>query len=144
MTTGQDTVASAVFGYRWSHLLYIAVSTPMSAPGGTLVLTIEPGPPPPVNDELGAALRIGALPYTDTRDTSGATVGASSYCGEIGPSVWYVFAATRTERLQLTTDGSSYGAYMGALTGTPPNLTCLSNNYSQLPVDVVAGQMYYF
>lgn len=65
----------------------------------------------PDNDDIGDAVVIAALPYSDTGDTSEATTGATDpdVCGfGTGPTVWYAYTPTEAVRLQIDTFGSDY------------------------------------
>lgn len=65
----------------------------------------------PSNDDIGNAIVIPALPYSDTSDTSEATTGATDpdVCGfGTGATVWYAYTPTDAARLQIDTFGSDY------------------------------------
>jgi hypothetical protein len=72
----------------------------------------------PANDDIGDAIVVGAIPYTNTQDTSEATQGATDPdCYGAGPTVWYEHTATADGRLEANTFGSNYDTTL--YVGTP-------------------------
>lgn len=113
--------------------------------GGSLSLSINPLPAP-VNDDVDNALAITALPFTDTRNTAGATTAPDDpyYCGYNSASVWYAFTPTANTRVELDTSASDYYASISVWTGSRGAWSNVNCNYSQrMRFDAVAGQTYY-
>ena len=112
----------------------------------------------PSNDAIDAATEIQSLPYTDSLDTTGATVSATDpgYCfgPEIGPdpaTVWYRFDAAVSGPLLATTFGSDYDTtlYVGTANGAGgiDVIGCSDDartRESAFRFDATAGQTYYF
>jgi hypothetical protein len=112
----------------------------------------------PANDEQDGAAVVGALPYTDARDTTGATSVPTDpgYClaPEFGPdpaTVWYRYTALTSGPLLATTFGSDYDTTL--YVGTPGTggaidvLDCGDDTRtaeSAVRFDAVAGQTYLF
>jgi hypothetical protein len=81
---------------------------------------------PPGNDDIASPSTIDSLPFTDSIDTTGATIGATDpgYCFEpdLGPdpaSVWYSYVAASSGPLLATTFGSDFDTtlYVGTADG---------------------------
>ena len=73
--------------------------------------------PPPPNDLRANATVVGALPFTEVLDTTGATASADevSPCdNRTAASVWYTYTATANTQLVVETLGSDYatGVYI--------------------------------
>ena len=112
----------------------------------------------PANDAISSPTVVGALPFRDEIDTSGATVGATDpgYCFDptFGPdpaSVWYAYTATQSGPLLATTEDSDYDTslYVGTADGRG-GLTVLGcsddtrTQQSAVRFDATAGQTYLF
>jgi hypothetical protein len=107
----------------------------------------------PSNDEPAGAVNVGALPFIDTIDTSGATAGTitgtNTRCKNFG-SLWYVLHATSDKALSISTAGSSYDTTLAEFTGsaTDANETDCNDDGSGLQSRVVLhptiGTTYYF
>lgn len=112
----------------------------------------------PANDEISSPTVVGALPYRDEIDTSGATIGATDpgYCFDpsFGPdaaSVWYAYTAAASGPLLATTFDSDYDTalYVGTDDGRGglAVIGCSDDTRSQqsaVRFDAVAGQTYLF
>jgi membrane protease YdiL (CAAX protease family) len=112
----------------------------------------------PANDEIGSPTVIGAIPFTETIDTTGATTGPTDpdYCfgPEFGPdpaSVWYAYTADATGPLLATTFDSDYDTslYVGTADGDGglAVIACSDDTRSQqsaVRFDAVAGETYLF
>ena len=107
--------------------------------------------PPPANDNFSSATRIPSLPFSDTVDTSAATLETAEptpSCG-YGPmagSVWYAFTPTTSE--SVTASANPYyqaqvAAYTGSSLASLTDLGCRTGG-SVLTIHVNAGQSYYF
>jgi PKD domain-containing protein len=105
--------------------------------------------PAPANDNFASAVAISSLPFSDTQDTTGATLEA----GEPSPScfgaavgtVWYSFTPTTTETVSAT--GSPYYqagivAYSGSSLSNLTQLPCGVGGITTFRAQ--AGQTYYF
>lgn len=105
----------------------------------------------PPNDDFSAATTIGALPFTDSADTTGASSAADDpvTCGNNG-SVWYAFTPQQNEALSADTFGSDYATVLSVYTGARGALTAVACNNSsgsaQTIVDfnATAGTTYFF
>ncbi len=86
----------------------------------------------PPNDDFDGATVIGAVPFTDTVDTTAATVAVDepTDCdGGFGPlpnSVWYRFTPAEGGPYEFSTEGSSYSTAVGIYTGSRGSLTLVS------------------
>ena len=106
---------------------------------------------PPANDDFANASDI--PPYSDDRDTSGATVetGEPQPCGNIGATVWYKYVAGEDDRWEAQTRGSDFDTVLAVYTGTSlDNLTLIDCNndasylQSIVDFDAATGETYYF
>jgi hypothetical protein len=112
----------------------------------------------PVHDDIGSPRVIAALPYQDSVNTTGATIGATDpgYCfapefGQDPGSVWYEYTAVASGPLLATTFGSDYDTtlYAGTSDGTGglDVFGCSDDTRSlasAVRFDAVAGQTYLF
>ncbi len=111
----------------------------------------------PSHDTIDSARQINNLPYTDSANTSNATVAAGdpilSHCG-LGQglaTVWYRFTASRTGRIHLDTFGSDYDTMLAVWRGNPDSLTPVARCnddfggtvQSTMAVWLTAGTTYY-
>jgi len=99
----------------------------------------------PSNDDIGNAVGVSGVPYTNTVDTSEATFAeGDSGCGLA--TVWYTFTPGTDGSYLFDTSGSSdYGPTLAVLEGSPGNLNLLSCTYG-VPGSVLtlnAGTTYY-
>ena len=113
---------------------------------------------PPANDDIGSPTVVGALPFSDSLETTGATTGPTDpgYCfaPELGPdpaSVWYAYTAAASGPLLATTFGTDYDTtlYVGTPDGSG-GITVLGcsddtrSHESAVRFDAVAGRTYLF
>lgn len=83
-------------------------------PWAQFELLIDGTPPPPPNDAVANAVTITSLPFNQTLETGGATLGAEDpgFCNVIidalVSSVWYAYTPTDTTRVTIDTTGSEY------------------------------------
>jgi len=86
-------------------------------PAGTLAIILigsmggAASAAPPANDDRSEAVVVGALPFTDGRDTSEATPQDNDpdcFVGRGAPTVWYSFTPSQGGRYGATTRGSDY------------------------------------
>ena len=66
----------------------------------------------PANDDESGAVRIGALPFTATQDTTEATTSGPDICSKSG-SVFYRYTPSSDTRVQIDTIGSDYDTELG-------------------------------
>jgi len=96
---------------------------------------------------------IGSLPYSDTQDTTEATVDADdASLGTVCPvdptltfsnSVWYAYTPSADQTLQIDTSGSSYSVAGAVVTGTPGAFSAVACFISGTIVALTAGTTYY-
>lgn len=117
--------------------------------GGSLVLSADVVPPPS-NDDFANAGRITALPFSDTTDTTAATLEPGEPApacggGQLAGSVWYVFTPAVSETVSATGGfGSSLvAAYTGTSIGSLSPLGCRAFG-TPLTLGLTAGTTYYF
>jgi hypothetical protein len=137
-TTGPLGAARVAFDASPGVKYYFVIGSVPFSPGGVparidfSVRTASPPPPPPPapdHDEIEDARTIGAIPFSDTTDTSDATAAADDpYCYGQGPTVWYSFTPTADTRVELNTFGSSYAATLSVYTGARGSLAQLACN----------------
>lgn len=102
----------------------------------------------PVNDDFAAAKVIESLPYSDAVSTADATTqleepGAADVCAAAGASVWYRYTSPVNDRVDFSTDGSSFAAYIGIYTGSALSDLTL-HSCSRAPyLYATAGTTYY-
>jgi hypothetical protein len=114
----------------------------------------ETAPLPTVaNDDFDAATQIGATPYQDTLDASGATPADDdpTDCYGTHGSVWYAYTAPATGTVDISTEGSDYDTALGVYEGMRGSLSqvgCDDNSTPTLAAQVsfraTAGSTYYF
>ena len=82
---------------------YVMVASYGGGPGGSLSLSVHEAapPPPPPNDDFAGAGTIGALPFTDQVDTSGATTQQgepvpSCAPGSLQGTLWYAYTPSQS------------------------------------------------
>ena len=112
---------------------------------------------PPSNDTFANATVIGSLPYSDTQDTTEATVDADDVSlgtGAVCPvdptlpfsnSVWYAYTPSADQTLQIDTSGSSYSVAGAVVTGTPGTFSAVAGGcfLGGTIVTLTAGATYY-
>jgi hypothetical protein len=117
--------------------------------GGNLVLSASVVPPPS-NDDFANAGRITTLPFSDTADTTAATLEPGEpapTCGgdQLAGSVWYVFTPAVSEEVSATDQfgNSLVAAYTGTSVANLSMLGCRAFG-TPLTLQVSAGTTYYF
>jgi hypothetical protein len=105
---------------------------------------------PPTNDTFGGATVIGALPFSDSVDTTEATTDAddaeaNADCGApaTDASVWYDFAATDDAVLLVDVFASSYLAGVIVVTGDPGSFELVTCGPDSVAFDAFAGETYH-
>jgi len=112
-----------------------------------------PPPPGPPNDNFANAIAIGALPFTDSQSTEGATFesGEPGACAPVGATVWFAFTPGEDMRIAADTFGSDFDTVLAAYTGTSLfsliPVACndqFQSNQSKIIFSATAGTTYYF
>ena len=108
----------------------------------------------PANDDFDNATVITGLPFTDTLNTSEATVASDDplnddTCGfgSIGGhTVWYQFTPAESMPININTSRSDYDPNVFVYTGTRGTLTRVTCNFLEASTsfDALAGETYYF
>ena len=104
----------------------------------------------PANDSIANATAVQGIPYTNTVDTSEATVGVEDQngCGAAA-TVWYSFAPSADGRYIFSTEGSDYDTVLNLYSGSPGNLSLIACNddfntvQAVLADSLTAGTTYY-
>lgn len=105
---------------------------------------------PPGNDNFANATPIGALPFSDIQDLTGATVEPSEpgpACFSSTATEWYSFTAGSTGSITATTDqfGAGIAAYTGSSLGSLSPVGCNSTpQFNAVTFRAQAGLTYYF
>jgi hypothetical protein len=102
---------------------------------------------PPANDDFDNATPITVLPFTDTKNTIGATSAADdpTDCYGTNASVWYELTSITDIQIKVDTSYSKYPTGVAVYTGTRGNLTLVNCSGSPcFTLDVRAGETYYF
>jgi hypothetical protein len=141
------------FPVTGGETVYLMVTNLYNQPGETMTLTIEAGPPPPVNDDFSDATLISTLPYTSTVDTTYATGDDDDpECYSTSGTVWYAYNVagdTRLDARAYTLDGEYSGpVVLGIYKGEQGSLEQIHCSYSYwgelVRIDAPAGETYYF
>ena len=134
----------------------LATSTPTYTPFNTATPspTVASGPSPS-NDDIDSAISFSSLPFTDSEDTTGATMAQDdpvmgSSLGVNSHTVWYKFVAPFSGSVRADTFGSGYDTVLAAFTGSRGNLSLVASNddsggtyQSQITFNAQAGTTYY-
>ncbi len=78
----------------------------------------------PVNDDLGTASAVDALPFSDSVDTSDATIEAGEpvdgdeSCPPRSSTVWYEVTLGTSQQVAIDTSGSDYDTTLAVYTGS--------------------------
>lgn len=106
----------------------------------------------PTNDDFDAAVAVSSLPFSQSVDTTEATVaGDDPFASCVGPTatVWYRFTPTVSQQVETNTFGSDYDTTLTVWTGSRGNLTEIACNddfndlQSRVRFDAIAGETYY-
>jgi len=119
--------------------------------GGQLTFNVSV-PQPPGNDNFSNATPIAALPFSDTVDTTGATLEPGEPTppcfGPPAGSVWYVFTPATSGSVSASGDSAfanEIAAYTGASVGNLTPVGCSTSGFpGLLTIRVNAGTAYYF
>ena len=109
--------------------------------------------PSVANDDFDNAVNVGALPFSDARDTTAASSAADDPvdCFNNG-SVWYQFTAISNTSISANTFGSDYDTTLAVYTGSRGALEMVpggcnddfSSLQSRVDFNATAGTTYYF
>ncbi|HYC56145.1 MAG TPA: thrombospondin type 3 repeat-containing protein [Candidatus Binatia bacterium] len=115
--------------------------------------TSAPALAQPANDNFANRLTISSTPYTNSQDTSSATVEPdeqTEMCGGEGGSIWYRYTPSGTGTVIADTNGSSFDTVLTVFTGSSlSNLVAYACNddwgslQSYMPFHVQSGTTYY-
>jgi hypothetical protein len=105
---------------------------------------------PPSNDTYGGRTVVGAIPFTDSLDTTEATTDSddiSGICGIPTPdptdaSVWYEITPTADGTLTVDVSSSTYSAGVIVATGSPGNWSLVVCSHDALSWRATAGTTY--
>lgn len=129
-----------------SRILAVTLGTIFMA--GTQLVMPAASAAPPDNDDIGGAVEISTIPFTDVVDTSEATVALGDWCG--AATVWYTFTPATSGSYDLTTTGSGYDTMLALLQGTTAeNLNLIecnddrSSTEASIRAELTAGTTYY-
>jgi hypothetical protein len=126
--------------------LYIGVGAHQPL-GGNLVLSATQIPPP-ANDDFANAKAIGALPFSETLDVSGATrePGESPYLcpGSLSHSVWYAYTPADDAAVTATLVDGVVGVFTGTSIDDLVRVACSQPGTTPLTVQLVGDTAYYF
>ncbi|WP_328526024.1 hypothetical protein [Kribbella sp. NBC_00359] len=131
------------------HLRSAAVSALVL---GTLITSASTAlAAPPGNDTYGGRTVVGAIPFTDSLDTTEATTDSddlsTDFCGTPAPlptdaSVWYEIAPTADEILRADVSSSTYSTTAIVATGSPGNWSVVRCGFNAVTWTATAGTTY--
>ncbi|HEY6416052.1 MAG TPA: hypothetical protein VIX41_07430 [Acidimicrobiales bacterium] len=130
--------------FSWIRLI-VAL---LGATGVAAVAAPAAAAAPPPNDASENATVVSALPFTDTLDTTEATIGpgdaaGSAACGLSAPlpkSVFYRYTAPVDQVVSIDVSQSTYAAAVGVLTGEPS--ACVTTFLGIGSLSAEAGRSY--
>jgi PKD repeat protein len=104
---------------------------------------------PPGNDNFANATPVGALPFSDTQDLTGATAEPAEPqpgCFGTNNTVWYSYTAQTTGSITANADqyGAGLAAYTGSSLGSLSQVGCTQLPYNPVTFRARAGTTYYF
>src|SRR3989441_8020080 len=89
--------------------------------------------PPPLNDNSAQAINASPTPFSDTKDSSGATTepgepapGCTAGQSPQTKSIWYTFTPAGNGTVTADTNGTTYDSVLQAVTGTLGNFTSVA------------------
>lgn len=140
---------SSTFSAEANQTYYVQAG---SAEVGIIQINLEQIPPV-ANDDFDNAITVGALPFSDTRDTSTATSASDDPvdCHNNG-SVWYQFTPPSDITIMANTFGSDYDTTLAVFTGSRGALELVpggcnddfSGLQSRVVFNAIGGTTYYF
>ena len=126
--------AKVSFNATAGVVYYFLIGTVSPSPYGTpsrITLSVNPGPPPPANDQIEGARAIVSLPFADSLDTSQATTATDDPdCYGRDATVWYSFTPAQDICVQIDTFGSSYTTTVSVYTGARGSLSQVACTFS--------------
>jgi hypothetical protein len=141
---GQPVMLNATGGATY-HIRVAAF--PFDA-GGLLTLDVEEVPPPP-NDDFANATIVSSLPFSDTADTTAASVESgeptpSCGYGQSAGTVWWAFTPSQSGSYSASASGFSaqVAAYTGSGLASLSEIGCRA--FAPLTVHFDSGTTYYF
>ncbi|WP_405069388.1 hypothetical protein OG558_06485 [Kribbella sp. NBC_01510] len=105
----------------------------------------------PSNDTYSGRTVVGAIPFTDSLDTTEATTDSddisTEFCGTPAPlptdaSVWYEITPTADEILRFDVSSSTYSTTALVATGSPGNWSRVGCGFTQVSWRATAGTTY--
>ncbi|MEI8407375.1 MULTISPECIES: hypothetical protein [unclassified Kribbella] len=106
---------------------------------------------PPGNDTYGGRTVVGAIPFTDSLDTTEATTDSddisTDFCGTPAPlptdaSVWYEITPTADGPLRADVSSSTYSTTANVATGSPGNWSLVACGFGAVTWTATAGTTY--
>lgn len=121
----------------WAYLdadCWVGESNDNNNQYGPVSITAGAPLPPPINDDFNTPITISSMPYSETRDTRGATYASDDptidACG-LNPgkgSVWYKVTPSATGVYVFDTKGSDYDTVLAIWTGSRGSLASIACN----------------
>ena len=128
----------------------------LGEPGGSLVLNVGVGLPPPAGDDFDSAVPVGSIPFSTTMDLTQATVANDDpFCYADNGTVWLAYTADEQTRIRASLDGAgeffdenAISAYTG-VRGSLEEIGCHVRsdedaNDARITVVAPAGETVYF
>ena len=111
----------------------VAVFTPPPGGGNSSPSSFTITAPPPANDNFAQAINASPTPFSDTKDSSGATTepgepapGCTNGQSPQTKSIWYTFTPAADGTVTADTNGTTYDSVLQAVTGTLGNFTSVA------------------
>jgi len=111
----------------------VAVFTPPPGGGNSSPFSFPITAPPPANDNFAQAINGSPTPFSDTKDSSGATTepgepapGCTAGQSPQTKSIWYTFTPAGNGTVTADTNGTTYDSVLQAVTGTLGNFTSVA------------------
>ena len=144
-------VGSVLFSVQAGMTYYLQAGDIFFGGGGDLVVNVQQLASP-ADDDFERAKPIATLPFSDTADTTAATVQAgeptpSCTQGFLESTVWYAFTPASSGSVLADASGAFsplVAAYTGSSLGSLTELACHALGGPVLNVHVTAGTTYYF
>jgi len=132
-TTTQMTVAIAASEIAVGGNGNVTVFTPPPGGGNSSPSSFTITAPPPTNDNFNQAINASPTPFSDTKDSSGATTepgepapGCTAGQSPQTKSIWYTFTPAGNGTVTADTNGTTYDSVLQAVTGTLGNFTSVA------------------
>ncbi len=143
-------LSAAKFGVEAGKTYYLQVGGFYASSTGTLKLSVQAIPPPP-NDDFASAKPVASIPFSDSVDTSAASVESgeptpSCGYGQSAGTVWYAFTPAASGSFSASVPYSGFwsqvAVYKGSGLGSLTQLGCRTFG-SLLTFRADAGSTYY-